>query len=174
MPARRASSPTCAAGCTRPPLVGTWVSAINLTRSSSSPCTAAFAHTAWSARAREHPKIARAMATGILSESWARALCEITGKIPQPGRDDADALPVWTKLHGGTLDDLVALATEMYLRSLPGGPRTRRPPTGRCGWPPPWTAPGSCRHPLPSLPRRTATTRSAPRSISASILRAIT
>ena len=36
MPALRASAPTCAAGCTRPPLVGTWVSAISLTRSSSS------------------------------------------------------------------------------------------------------------------------------------------
>ena len=34
---------------------------------------AAFAHTAWSARAQEHPEIAAAMATGILSESWARA-----------------------------------------------------------------------------------------------------
>ena len=36
MPARRACSPTLAAGCTRPPLVGTWVRAINFTRWSSS------------------------------------------------------------------------------------------------------------------------------------------
>jgi hypothetical protein len=61
------------------------------------------------------------MATGILSESWAKALCEITGKIPPDGRDDADALLVWTKLHGATLADLTGLATEMYLRSLPDG-----------------------------------------------------
>src|SRR3984957_12264963 len=61
---------------------------------------AAFAHTAWATRVEAHPKIARAMATGILSESWARALCEITGKIPPATRDDADGLLVWTKLHG--------------------------------------------------------------------------
>jgi hypothetical protein len=82
---------------------------------------AAFAYTAWSGRAQEHPKIHHALATGILSESWARALCEVTGKIPQPGRDDADGLLVWTGLHGATLADLLGLATEMYLRSLPDG-----------------------------------------------------
>jgi len=88
---------------------------------------AAFAYTAWAHRAEEHPKIARAMATGIFSESWARVLCEITGKIPQPGRDDADGLLVWTKLHGATLADLTGLATEMYLRSLPDGPPDPEP-----------------------------------------------
>ena len=88
---------------------------------------AAWAHTAWATRVEEHPKIARAMATGILSESWAKALCEITGKIPPDGRDDADALLVWTKLHGATLADLTGLATEMYLRSLPDGPPDPEP-----------------------------------------------
>ena len=82
---------------------------------------AAWAHTAWARRAEEHPKIARAMAGGILSESWARAICEITGKIPPAARDDADGLLVWTKLQGATLADLLGLATEMYLRSLPDG-----------------------------------------------------
>jgi Domain of unknown function (DUF222) len=88
---------------------------------------AAFAHTAWSRRAQEHPKIRQAMAGGILSESWARALCDITGKLPPDKVDEADALLVWTKLHGGTLDDLVGLATEMYLRSLPDGPPDPEP-----------------------------------------------
>jgi hypothetical protein len=83
---------------------------------------AAFAHTAWAARAKAHPKIARAMAGGIMSESWARTLCEITGKLRADKVDEADGLLVWTKLHGATLADLVALATEMYLRSLPDGP----------------------------------------------------
>ncbi len=54
---------------------------------------AAFASTSWARRVQEHPKIRQAMAGGIVSESWARAICEITGKIPQPGRDDADGLP---------------------------------------------------------------------------------
>ena len=88
----------------------------------------AFAHTAWSRRAQEHPKIRQAMAGGILSESWARALCDITGKLPPDKVDEADALLVWTKLHGGTLDNLVGLATEMYLRSLPDGPPDPTPP----------------------------------------------
>ena len=88
---------------------------------------AAFAHTAWATRAEAHPKIARAMATGILSESWARALCEITGKLPADMVDEADGLLVWTKLHGATLADLSGLATEMYLRSLPDGPPDPEP-----------------------------------------------
>ena len=56
-----------------------------------------------------------------------KALCEITGKIPPDGRDDADGLLVWTKLHGATLADLTGLATEMYLRSLPDGPPDPEP-----------------------------------------------
>ncbi|MGH3193301.1 MAG: DUF222 domain-containing protein, partial [Streptosporangiaceae bacterium] len=88
---------------------------------------AAYAHTAWAHRVEAHPKIARAMVMGILSESWAWAICEITGKIPAAGRDDADGLLVWTKLHGATLDDLTGLATEMYLRSLPDGPPDPEP-----------------------------------------------
>ncbi len=88
---------------------------------------AAWAHTAWAQRVEAHPKIARAMATGILSESWAKALCEITGKLPADMVDEADGLLVWTKLHGATLADLVGLATEMYLRSLPDGPPDPEP-----------------------------------------------
>ena len=88
----------------------------------------AFAHTAWSRRAEEHPKIAPGHGDGgILSESWARALCEITGKLPPDKVDEADALLVWTKLHGATLADLGGLATEMYLRSLPDGPPDPEP-----------------------------------------------
>ena len=75
----------------------------------------------WAQRAEEHPKIATAMATGILSESWARALCEITGMIPPGARDEADGLLLWAKLHGAALADLAGLATEMYLRSLSDG-----------------------------------------------------
>jgi hypothetical protein len=82
----------------------------------------AWAHTAWSARAMAHPKIAEAMAGGILSESWARALCDITGKLPADKVDEADGLLVWTKLHGADFSDLLALAWEIYAKSLPDGP----------------------------------------------------
>jgi hypothetical protein len=63
---------------------------------------AAFAHTAWSRRAQEHPKIRQAMAGGILSESWARALCDITGKLPPDKVDEADALLVWPRRRNGS------------------------------------------------------------------------
>jgi len=89
---------------------------------------AAWAHSAWSRRAREHPKIHEAMAGGILSESWARALCDITGKLPPDKIDDADALLVWTKLHGADFADLLALAWEMYAKSLPDGGPDPAPP----------------------------------------------
>ena len=82
---------------------------------------AAMAHTAWACRVREHPKIAHAMTAGVLTESWAKALCEITGKLRTP--DDtgkADGILVWAALHGATLAELVSLATEIYAKSMPG------------------------------------------------------
>ena len=49
------------------------------------------------------------MEGGILSESWARALCDITGKLPPNKVDEADALLVWTRLHSTSFADLLAL-----------------------------------------------------------------
>ena len=85
---------------------------------------AAMACSAWARCIREHPKIAGAMTTGVMSESWARALCEITGKLPTAEDvDTADGILVWAALHGAVLAELVSLATEIYARSLPdGGP----------------------------------------------------
>ncbi|MGH3188346.1 MAG: DUF222 domain-containing protein [Streptosporangiaceae bacterium] len=82
---------------------------------------AAWAHTAWSRRAKAHPKIHQAMAAGDLNESWAKALCDITGKLPPDKVDEADGLLMWTKLHGADFPDLLALAWEMYAKSLPDG-----------------------------------------------------
>jgi len=83
---------------------------------------AAMAHTAWQHRLAEHPKIARAMTAGVLSESWAKALCEITGKLPTAEDiDKADGILIWAALHGAVLAELVSLATEIYARAVPGG-----------------------------------------------------
>jgi len=83
---------------------------------------AAMAHTAWQHRLAEHPKIARAMTAGVLTESWAKALCEITGKLPTAEDiDKADGILVWAALHGAILAELVSLATEIYVRAVPGG-----------------------------------------------------
>ncbi len=43
---------------------------------------AATGHTAWTRRARAHPRILAALATGDLTESYARTLCTWTSKLP--------------------------------------------------------------------------------------------
>jgi hypothetical protein len=85
---------------------------------------AAMAHTSWARRVKAHPKIARAMTAGVLSESWAKAICEVTGKLrTAEDVDKADGILVWAALHGATLAELLSLATEIYAKSLPdGGP----------------------------------------------------
>ena len=40
-------------------------------------------HTGWVRRVRAHPRIARAMAAGELTESWARTLCGWTDQLPE-------------------------------------------------------------------------------------------
>src|SRR5690349_15546568 len=48
----------------------------------------------WTRRLSAHPAIAGALAAGDLSESWARQLCEWTGRLPEGRRDDADEILV--------------------------------------------------------------------------------
>src|SRR5712664_3759100 len=48
---------------------------------------AAVAHTAWARRAAAHPRIARALAAGQVSESIARKICQWTEKLPEDCRD---------------------------------------------------------------------------------------
>ena len=42
----------------------------------------AVAYTAWTRRAAEHPRVVAALATGELSESYGRTICQWTGKLP--------------------------------------------------------------------------------------------
>jgi len=44
---------------------------------------AAAAHTAWAGRAQAHPQVLAALAAGELSESYARAICQWTDKLPE-------------------------------------------------------------------------------------------
>ena len=57
-----------------------------------------------------------------MSESYARAVCGWTDKLPQECRADADAILVAAAGAGMDLRDLTALAAEIYARSLPGAP----------------------------------------------------
>ena len=47
---------------------------------------AAVAHTAWARRAATHPRVVAALATGELSESYGRTICQWTGKLPEDCR----------------------------------------------------------------------------------------
>ena len=83
---------------------------------------AAVGHTAWVRRAAGHPQVAQVLAAGEMSESYARAICGWTDKLPQECRADADAILVAAAGAGMDLRDLTALAAEIYARSLPGAP----------------------------------------------------
>jgi hypothetical protein len=84
---------------------------------------AAARHTAWARRAAAHPRVAAALAAGeVVSESYARAICEWSDKIPEDCRPAADAILIAAAQAGAALEDLAGLAGEIYARSLPGTP----------------------------------------------------
>ncbi len=60
---------------------------------------AAASHTAWANRAGTHPAVVAALAAGELSESWGRAICRWTDKLPEKFREESDELLV--KAAGG-------------------------------------------------------------------------
>jgi hypothetical protein len=83
---------------------------------------AAVSYTAWVRRAAAHPVVAQVLATGEMSESYARTICEWTDKLPEDCRPDADAILLTAAKAGMDLQDLTALAAEIYARSLPDTP----------------------------------------------------
>ena len=83
---------------------------------------AAVGYTAWVRRAAAHPRVAQVLAAGEMSESYARAICGWTDKLPEDCRADADAILVTAAGAGMDLRDLAALAAEIYARSLPDAP----------------------------------------------------
>jgi hypothetical protein len=84
---------------------------------------AAAAHTAWARRAGAHPQVVAAMAVGeVVSESYARTMCEWSDRLPEDCRPAADAILVAAARAGAALADLAALAAEIYARSLPDTP----------------------------------------------------
>ena len=79
----------------------------------------AVGYTAWARRAEEHPGVAALLATGEITESFARTICTWTDKLPQDCRQAADAILLGAAAGGAGLRDLAGLAAEIYARSLP-------------------------------------------------------
>ena len=104
------------------------------------------AHTAWAKRTATHPQVVAALAAEDLSESYGRAICRWTDKLPQDCRPAADAILLSAAAAGMDLRDLAGLAAEMYERSRPdppdGATRPGRSRTARSGWRRPSRAPG--------------------------------
>jgi hypothetical protein len=78
---------------------------------------AAASHTAWARRAGTHPVVVAALAAGEVSESYGRAICQWTGKLPEKYRQESDELLVKAAAAGLGLADLSALYAEMYERA---------------------------------------------------------
>jgi len=78
---------------------------------------AAASHTAWAKRAGTHPQVLAALASGDLSESYGRAICRWTDKLPEKYREESDELLIAAAEAGLGLPDLAALFAEMYERA---------------------------------------------------------
>jgi hypothetical protein len=61
--------------------------------------------------------VVAALAAGELSESYARAICQWTDKLPEKYRDQSDELLVAAAAEGLGLADLAGLFAEMYERA---------------------------------------------------------
>jgi hypothetical protein len=78
---------------------------------------AAASHTAWATRYGTHPRVIAALATGDLSESYGRTICQWTDRLPEKYREDSDELLIAAAAEGLGLADLSALFAEMYERA---------------------------------------------------------
>ena len=78
---------------------------------------AAVGHTAWAKRTGTHLRVLAALAAGQVSESAGRLICLWAGKLPEQYRDDADEVLLAAAAAGLGLEELAALAAQMYERA---------------------------------------------------------
>jgi len=78
---------------------------------------AAASHTAWANRVGTHPHIVTALARGEISESYARAICQWTDRLPEKFREESDKFLADAAARGFGLADLSAMFAEMYERA---------------------------------------------------------
>ena len=78
---------------------------------------AAVGHTAWARRTGTHPRVLAALAAGQVSASVGRLICLWTGKLPEKYREESDEFLLAAAARGLGVEELAALAAEMYERA---------------------------------------------------------
>jgi hypothetical protein len=78
---------------------------------------AAADHTGWLKRSAAHPDVHAALIAEAISVSYAREICRWTGKLPDDARAAADEILLAAAAAGLELEDLAALAAEMFEKS---------------------------------------------------------
>ena len=86
---------------------------------------------------RDTSEVVAALAAGEVSESYGRAICQWTDRLPEKFREESDELLVAAAAEGLGLADLSALFAEMYERArsdLPDEDPAREFGDRACGW----------------------------------------
>jgi hypothetical protein len=73
----------------------------------------------WTKKLAQHPRVAAALTSGQVSESYARQLFGLCDRLPKASRDNADAILLAAHAGGADLADLAALVEEMLARCAP-------------------------------------------------------
>src|SRR5450755_2183947 len=73
----------------------------------------------WARRLPAHPLVDAALAGGQVSTSWAKQVCDWSGRLPAGNRDAADQILLAAVAGGAALADLAGLAEEMFRRTAP-------------------------------------------------------
>src|SRR5262249_58472323 len=81
------------------------------------PRPAASTALSWTRRLGDHQAIARALAEGVLSVSWARQLADWTDQLPVAARGDADLILLAAAAAGADLAALAELAEGIRART---------------------------------------------------------
>jgi hypothetical protein len=108
---------------------------------------AAAAHTAWARRTVGHRLVLAAMAAGQISESYGRALCTWTGKLPEDSREAAEEILLAAAGAGmgrGTWPSWPGRCTSGPGPTCPTRTRPTGSTTAPCGWRRPSRARASC------------------------------
>ena len=64
-----------------------------------------------------HPRVAAALAAGVISPSWARHIIDWTDRLPEHARDEADRILLQAAADGAELPDLAAAAEQIRART---------------------------------------------------------